>query len=492
MVSEPSGLDYNVYRASSKKGPYEKVTSQPVRDSTNYIDDGLSNGTTYYYAVTSVDPTGGESGYSLAVGIKAGGSETRLYWHIKNIIGGGSRFDTRYAVVKTGDIDGDGLYDYMFITREMTGAGKYGSTHIIVYYHDGRRAMDIDLGHPVHPSSVPWTFWNLTGDEKEEVVGIRKDETGHSQDYFLYIKNGRTGTTLNKVKVPSHRNTLRNKSIAFAYLDGLNPYIICQEGVYPSDRNTVTAYPANLEGIAWQVDWPADKHHGGAHQLEIADIDGDGRDEVFHGAYCIDDDGSIKWSNPWRHVDGVHAGDIIPENPGLEAFFHVEQPPGGIYVTGKNGMVIWEHPGKTLCGDSLHAHHGWIADVRDDYPGMELWIRFKKGTNEMVCPTLLSSSGKIINKWDFSPPVDWTGGAFCDVGSVRDGKTFRIIDNLGPGYTYAADVIGDYREEVIKVHKGTDGALEARIYTNARLNSRKKPSPWEGRAYAQRRRWAGH
>jgi hypothetical protein len=123
---------------------------------------------------------------------------------------------------------------------------------------------------------------------------------------------------------------------------------------------------------------------------------------------------------------------------------------------------------------------------------MELWVKFKKGTGEMVCPTLLSSSGKIINNWDIFPPVHWTGGAFHDIGGVRDGQTFRVIDNLRTGYIYPADVIGDYREEIIKVHKGADGALEAWIYTNTRLNDRKNPAPWEERSYAQKRRWAGH
>lgn len=492
MVSEPTGLSYNVYRATAKKGPYKKITSNPISKSTNHIDDKLTDNTTYHYVVTSVDPSGRESGYSSKVSITAGGAETRLYKHIKNITRGETGYDTKYGVVKTGDIDGDGLYDYMFITREVTGDNKFASTHMIIYYHDGRRAADIDLGLSIHPAGVPWTFWDLTGDGREELIGIRKDETGSSQDYFLYIKNGQTGDTLNKVKVPSYRDILGGKTIAIAYLDGVNPHIIYQEGTYPVERNTITAYPANLDGIAWQVDWPAGKHYGGAHQLEVADIDGDGKDEVFHGAYCIDNDGSIKWSNPWRHVDGVHAGDIIPENPGLEVFFHLEQPPGGVYVTDKNGKVIWEHPGKSLCPNSMHAHHGWIADIRGDYPGMELWVKFKKGGSEMVCPTLLSSGGEIINNWDIYPPVNWTGGAFHDIGGVRDGRTFRMIDNLGIGYIYPADVIGDYREEIIKVHKGADGALEAWIYTNTRLNDRKKPSPWEERPYAQKKRWAGH
>lgn len=492
MVSEPPELNYNVYRATTKGGSYKKITASPIIDSTNFIDHKLTNNTRYYYVVTSVNPSGRESNYSQEVSITAGGAGTRLYRHIKNIIGGGTRYETRYGAVKTGDTDGDGLYNYMFITRAMIGKSKFGNTHIIIYHHNGQRALDIDLGLSIHPASVPWTFWDLTCDGREELIGIRKDETGNSQDYFLYIKNGQTGVTFNKVKVPSYRDSLKNKTIAIAYLDGVNPYIIYQEGTYPANRNTITAYPANLKGITWQVDWPANKHYGGAHQLEVADIDGDGKDEVFHGAYCIDNDGSIQWSNPWHHVDGVHAGDIIPDNPGLEVFFHVEQPPGGVYVTDKKGKVIWEHPGKSLCADSIHAHHGWIADIRDDYPGMELWVKFKKRSGEMISPTLLSSSGEIINNWNIFPPVDWTGDGFHDLGDVRDGKTFQIIDNLGGGYTCPVDVIGDYREEIIKVHKGSDGALEARIYTNTRLNNHKKPSPWEERKYAQKRRWAGH
>ena len=54
---------YNIYRATTSKGPYSRINSSLNTD-TSYTDSTVSSGTTYYYAATSVDSTGTESSYS--------------------------------------------------------------------------------------------------------------------------------------------------------------------------------------------------------------------------------------------------------------------------------------------------------------------------------------------------------------------------------------------------------------------------------------------
>ncbi len=54
---------YNLYRGTVSGGPYSRVNSMPIRETT-YTDRGLTNGTTYYYVVTAVDAYGNESAYS--------------------------------------------------------------------------------------------------------------------------------------------------------------------------------------------------------------------------------------------------------------------------------------------------------------------------------------------------------------------------------------------------------------------------------------------
>ena len=55
---------YNVYRSEVSGGPYTKAATVTV---SGYTDTGLTNGTTYYYAVTAFDDSDNESGYSAEV-----------------------------------------------------------------------------------------------------------------------------------------------------------------------------------------------------------------------------------------------------------------------------------------------------------------------------------------------------------------------------------------------------------------------------------------
>jgi len=57
----PGAVTYNIYRSTNKGGPYTKIKAGHVTTYCTYADSRLTNGTTYYYRVTSVDATGVES-----------------------------------------------------------------------------------------------------------------------------------------------------------------------------------------------------------------------------------------------------------------------------------------------------------------------------------------------------------------------------------------------------------------------------------------------
>jgi Abnormal spindle-like microcephaly-assoc'd, ASPM-SPD-2-Hydin len=59
-------MGYNVYRASISGGPYARINSS-VNANTNYIDNTVQSGQTYFYVTTAVDSAGTESGYSNQV-----------------------------------------------------------------------------------------------------------------------------------------------------------------------------------------------------------------------------------------------------------------------------------------------------------------------------------------------------------------------------------------------------------------------------------------
>ena len=55
--------DYNIYRSSSRGGPYRKINRADVAG-TSYVDSDVLAGQTYYYVVTAVNQRKGESRYS--------------------------------------------------------------------------------------------------------------------------------------------------------------------------------------------------------------------------------------------------------------------------------------------------------------------------------------------------------------------------------------------------------------------------------------------
>ncbi|GGD82166.1 S-layer homology domain-containing protein [Paenibacillus nasutitermitis] len=65
-----SGLDYKIYQGS-ESGVYDPTPVATVSGSSSYTATGLTNGSTYYYAVTASNDIG-ESGYSNEASVKAG------------------------------------------------------------------------------------------------------------------------------------------------------------------------------------------------------------------------------------------------------------------------------------------------------------------------------------------------------------------------------------------------------------------------------------
>jgi len=57
---------YNVYRGVQSGGPYTRINSV-LEAPTNYVDNTVESGCTYYYVVTAVDGNGLESAYSNQV-----------------------------------------------------------------------------------------------------------------------------------------------------------------------------------------------------------------------------------------------------------------------------------------------------------------------------------------------------------------------------------------------------------------------------------------
>ena len=61
-------------------------------------------------------------------------------------------------------------------------------------------------------------------------------------------------------------------------------------------------------------------YQNGNHNLSIADVDGDGRDEIVWGSATCDDNGRVLFGTGFGHGDAIHLADHCPDRPGLEVF----------------------------------------------------------------------------------------------------------------------------------------------------------------------------
>ena len=61
--TDKTAVGYNVYRGNAKAGPFEEINTA-LESATNYTDNTVVGGATYYYVTTAVNAQGEQSGYS--------------------------------------------------------------------------------------------------------------------------------------------------------------------------------------------------------------------------------------------------------------------------------------------------------------------------------------------------------------------------------------------------------------------------------------------
>ena len=218
----------------------------------------------------------------------------------------------------------------------------------------------------------------------------------------------------------------------------------------------------------------------GNHNMSIADVDGDGKDEIIWGSAALDDDGKMLYAVGFGHGDAIHLADLDPDRPGLELFdIHEEK---GTYAwdlhDAATGEIIWkggqsgQDNGRGLAADILGArgYEFWSA-----YGGFDSASRnqnpFNTLTGKQAGSTKPSMNFRIY--WDgdlMDELLDGTtiskyGGSTLGVGSTPIGSLGSPASCNSTKATpcLSADIFGDWREELI-LWSTTDNAT-LNIYT---------------------------
>lgn len=523
-------IGFHLYRGSTR------ITSAPLAGATQHIDTTAINST--YRVAAVVD--GVEQPASEPVSVwRHPYLEIPLRRPAGGITPDGVRYDYSPNDLSVGDLTGDGRYEIIVKwdpsnAKDNSHSGYTGNVYLDAYTLDGRFLWRIDLGRNIRAGAhyTQFIVYDFDGNGRAEiacktaeatidgagtVIGDADADYRNSAGYilagpeYLTVFDGLTGAALattdfypNRVDVKQWGDNYGNRADRFlagvAYLDGARPSLIMARGYYGPQsgypaRNEIAAY--NWRDGKLTKEWIFKAGRGindniniayigqGNHSLAVADVTGNGKDDIIYGSAAIRHDGTGLYSTGLGHGDALHLSNMDPSRPGLEVFMPHESPGsnGGIGMSFRDaatGQVLWSAPATGDVG------RGVAFDIDPRHPGYEAWA-----TNSRA---LYSAKGEIIassrpSQVNFG--VWWTGdllrelldGTVIEKWNWNTSRLDRILaahddgaaSNNGTKKTpgLVADILGDWREEVIWRHQDNARLLvftttiptEHRLYT---------------------------
>lgn len=502
LGTEPNDIAFNLYRQSGNNKPV-LLNKTPIKESTNFEDGRQDFSVDNSYFVKAI-VNGQEQKASKSFTIKAN-SPAQQYINIA------LRTPPGYTPndISVGDLDGDGEYE---IIVHQTGRGfdtpSAGISDIPIfqaYKMDGTFLWQISLGKNIREGAhyTQFMVYDLDGDGIAEfacktadgtIDGLGKvigdstkdwrslDKNNRStygkilagSEYFT-IFSGRTGEALattdyipNRYPINGwngHGGNGKNDSTGnrcdrflacIAYLDGVHPSVVMCRGYY--GRTVLAAWDWRNGKLTSR--WVFDSKDGenpfsgqGNHNLTVADVDGDGKDEIIYGSMVVDDNGKGLFSTGLRHGDAVHVGVLDPGRPGLEVFgiHEIEEGTkgtGAAVYDAKNGKILYKGSMDQDVG------RGVAEDIDPSNPGAEMWYSGSKGLLNMKGERIGDSpvSTNFVIWWDGDLSRELLDKNHIDKYNV--GRLFTAegcVSNNGTKATPAlsADLFGDWREEVI-------------------------------------------
>ncbi len=496
LIDDPAGISFNVYRKEVGGSDFKKVNQEKIVESTNFIDPTVKPGMAYRYKIKCVinereEETQGEGTVFMLTG-------NQPYYSIK------LKDNLKLKRAGIGDLDGDGAYDFViqypdFNVDPYHMPGYWVRSpepyHLEAYSSEGKYLWNYDMGWSVETGTwySPYMVYDVDGDGVAEIYakagdGDPRELDGHvleGKEYLVKI-DGKTGKIIGKSDWLSKEGFLNNYNywsrnfLTVAYLNGVSPSLVMQRGTYTIIKTM--ALDKNLEKEwYWESTGEYEKYRGqGQHGIMQGDVDFDGKDELIIGTFALDHDGKPLWYTGLKHNDAGYLADIDPSRPGMEIFYGIEsrsEKNGVCLADAETGEIIWGYDGKTT-----HVHsQGMVGDIDPEFPGMECYAGEAKGGDQYF---MYSAGGKRLSDKDMGSltprPVWWDADELKEINinshllKYKGDTLLRIEGKV----VMVADIIGDWREEIITSLPG-----ELRIYSTNLLAANRKVCLMQNRQY---------
>ena len=413
-------------------------------------------------------------------------------WRID--LGRNIRAGAHYTQFMVYDFDGDGRAEMMCKTApgSMDGEGNY-----VNQATDNANIKKAD-------NSKSWLSSTGRMDGGHEYLTVFEGLTGKAINTIAYNPNRNTKSELSEAqgtfnwavgKTDNHGYNRGDRYLAaVAYLDGPEGHasaIFCRgyysyayvwavdfdgtrlipRWLHRSDSNSkysVVTYDANGNGTtkSYTPKAPTGRTSGsrtmfanGNHNMTLADVDGDGCDEIIWGSAALDQDGTLLYATGYGHGDAIHMGKMIPGRDGLQVFQIHEE--GSYYGWDLHDAATGEIL-QTQGGGSDNGR-GMAAQLTTESP--DWWFSSANDRQQRSSTTgkVASSANGSLNfrmYWDGSVQDALLDGNKLDKYNDSSQSFGRLVTfyNIGPGSTcngskntpnLVADILGDWREELI-------------------------------------------
>jgi rhamnogalacturonan endolyase len=465
--------------------PLEKPANGTTPDGAGYgyVANDCSaadlDGDGEYEIILKWDPTNAKDnafhGHTGNVFLDAYKLDGRRLWRID--LGKNIRAGAHYTQFMVYDLDGDGRAELVCKTADGTtdATGKVIGDPAAFWPEKGPAAVPAPDGTGATVSA--------TGQRTQLLTGriLRGPE-------YLTVFDGKSGRALATTNyVPArgksedwgdaYVNRADRFNACIAYLDGVRPSVVMCRGYY---TRTVLAAWDWRDGKLTQR-WVFDSKDGtpgnetyekqGNHGLCVADVDGDGKDDIIYGACTIGSDGKGMYATGLGHGDALHVSDLDPARPGLEVYAIHENPrhPHGTNLRdARTGEMLWSK-------ESRDVGRGLAADIDPRHPGYECWAS-GPGLSGVWDINGKQISARKPRSCNFK--IWWDGDLLCEILDANRITKWNwekeieepllvaegCMSNNGTKSTPAlcADLIGDWREEVIL---RTTDSKELRIFS---------------------------